>query len=403
MKAFLGVTRFYSGKELTAHFLALAETASAIDIATAWLSRSNALDLLVSQGARVKIRIVVGVSGYSTEPAALKLLSDKTNVDLRIFERYHAPLFLPKLYGFRAPLRCRVLIGSMNFTSAGTSQNIESVLSLDMKSEDAGSEFERFWKHPKTVGIGEFDLDSYAALRRSKLAAVKEISGSDVLDPEVAAMPNSPAEADVLQADWNVFVSKVKAVRDIDQWQIVLDDRHLLVDRNWSKDLDQTDLKLMFGSRPYQHFGDTGALKMAMGHFLGEDGRGNRLLIGAAMDRVKGPQPLSRSLMREVVDELLSIRFCGPALATRLLVLARPDVFVIVNAKSFRGLMDLFDVKLSVKRFDAPSYMNFLDVVHGRDWYKSPEPSDRADREIWQARAAYIDPLVYDEQADEDG
>jgi hypothetical protein len=65
--------------------------------------------------------------------------------DVRVYVRHNeaTPIFHPKLYGFRTPNECRVLVGSNNLTGAGLSQNEELSALL---VEQAGGPLERSLK-----------------------------------------------------------------------------------------------------------------------------------------------------------------------------------------------------------------------------------------------------------------
>ena len=64
-------------------------------------------------------------------------------------------------------------------------------------------------------------------------------------------------------------------------------------------------------------------------------------------------------MVEGIVKQLLDVPYCGPALATRLLVLTRPDLFVIVNEKSFSKLFKRFDVAISDVQFTERTYVTF--------------------------------------------
>jgi hypothetical protein len=106
--------------------------------------------------------------------------------------------------------------------------------------------------------------------------------------------------------------------------------------------------------------------------------------------------------VKGLVQDLTNVPYCGPALATRLLILAKPDFFVVVNRKSFEGLQERFGFFVSNQNFKAESYVDLLEKVHSQPWYRSPEPDDEKERELWQARAAIIDVLVYREKPGSD-
>ena len=117
----------------------LAEQADSVWLASAWITRSKALDRLLTRGRGV--RTMAGIHGNATDPDAIQSLID-SGCGVRIVEG--GALFHPKLYLFRR-LRGRTLgwIGSANFTGAGLAGNREVILEFD--DEGAISEMESWF------------------------------------------------------------------------------------------------------------------------------------------------------------------------------------------------------------------------------------------------------------------
>ena len=84
----------------------------------------------------------------------------------------------------------------------------------------------------------------------------------------------------------------------------------------------------------------------------------------------------------------------GPAAATRLLALARPDCLVSVNGPSAPGLGALADLPQRAHGL-ANNYAALLGWVYRQPWFNAPEPDDPFERQIWNSRAALLDAFVY--------
>ena len=109
-------------------------------IASAWVTKSEALDDLLKSGCRAKA--LVGTHGNATDPEAIELLTDG-GCDVRLVDG--GALFHPKLYLFRRPRAKTVAwIGSANFTGGGLAGNREAILELD--DEEPVSEMETWFK-----------------------------------------------------------------------------------------------------------------------------------------------------------------------------------------------------------------------------------------------------------------
>ena len=99
------------------------------------------------------------------------------------------------------------------------------------------------------------------------------------------------------------------------------------------------------------------------------------------------------------------IKGMGPALATRLLALARPDRLVSVNSKSAKGLLLLFYGKDNFTnerrvKYLADNYSELLEMIYGSSWFKQECPDDSLERSIWNYRTALLDAFVYEDLND---
>lgn len=376
MKAFTGEPRFYSGQELRTHLSYLIQDSSKIDIATAWVSNSSAVELLLSDSTKAAVRMVVGIGGYNTDPVALKALGgSEPKITLKIHGAAGPPLFHPKLYVFQHAHFRRLLVGSMNLTNAGATANIESMFSAEDRQQQATKEFDRFWNSPDAVAFERFDLVDYEAKRREKLAAVKAAGAADVLEADVMESAESRIEVDALREDWRTYFGELKSRSDgLNDHLRVLRVRQQFVDRDWSTSLNENELDIMYGKAPYYAFGRLNAIRQAQ--FQGSVNRPRRQQIGAILRSAAKLQGFQRPIVERIVRQLLDVEFLGPAIVTRLLILARPDFFVVVNKKSFEGLRERFGLFVSNQNFDAANYVKLLEKIHATGWCRSPEPTD---------------------------
>jgi hypothetical protein len=94
----------------------------------------------------------------------------------------------------------------------------------------------------------------------------------------------------------------------------------------------------------------------------------------------------------EILAKMCSIRGMGRSFATRLLTLARPDGFVVVNNKSADWLREASGLKLAGKK---RSYRDLLVWLNGQSWRQAPEPTEPTERTTWRIRTALLDAFAY--------
>ena len=130
-----------------------------------------------------------------------------------------------------------------------------------------------------------------------------------------------------------------------------------------------------------------------------------RIQIREQVDRVlnAGPGEIAvvahdaMETIRNLQHKENAYRGLGPAAATRLLTLARPDCLVSVNRASADRLGKLIPGKPRSKEWIDRHYDELLNWVSDQPWFKAPEPENSKDREwkIWNCRAALLDAFVY--------
>jgi hypothetical protein len=115
--------------------------------------------------------------------------------------------------------------------------------------------------------------------------------------------------------------------------------------------------------------------------------------ISVALDQIPFDGDVVRDHYQQFTDHFLrAFKRAGMALASRLLAMKRPDAFVCVNNQNREGLFQAF--RLSPSR-DAEAYWDLIERVRTCTWWKAPPPAAGDEREVWSARAAFLDALFY--------
>ena len=86
----------------------------------------------------------------------------------------------------------------------------------------------------------------------------------------------------------------------------------------------------------------------------------------------------------------------GPARATRLLTLARPDCCVSLNSASEHALAT-YGAKAPIRFTDPKSYGRLLQRIHQQPWFGKPKSGfgSPMEKEAWSMRVALLDAFIY--------
>ncbi len=137
---------------------------------------------------------------------------------------------------------------------------------------------------------------------------------------------------------------------------------------------------LLFGSMQW-----VGLFKQAI--------KDNNEQISLALDEIPLDGDISQDHYQKFTDRFLkAFKRAGMALASRLLSMKRPDTFICVNNQNREGLAQAFRVNPSR---DAEGYWDLIERVRISTWWKAPRPAAGDEREVWRARAAFLDALFY--------
>ncbi len=115
--------------------------------------------------------------------------------------------------------------------------------------------------------------------------------------------------------------------------------------------------------------------------------------ISLALDEIPLEGDILRYHYQGFIDRFLNaFERAGMALASRLLAMKRPDTFVCVNNQNRGGLIQAF--RASSTR-DAEAYWDLIEKIQACAWWKVAPPAAADEREVWNARAAFLDALFY--------
>jgi HKD family nuclease len=402
---------FLTTKDLLTQFISNLDRSDHVDIATAWVGPSEALEKLLHRvnGGSIKVRIITGLSGFNTAPAALNSIL-QSNASIRIGTTTIG-IYHPKCYIFKSNGKSIGWIGSPNFTFGGFFLNSEIIQQFDLNNNE-------------DYNLEDWFDEQWNALAGQSTDIITDYIENWTRPPRTPS--NLPDHVEEVPANlneinsWDAYVKGLKSRHDI--WRSrtaenekpfsVLDDEWSWFDTistghdialrpNWTN-LTRTEQGILLGLEVNDSSGTWGLLGSMRG-------------AGQAVGRFYSDHNLRqaiRTALQGVISATNNINFInacvasisfitnldgfGPAIATRLIALCRPDMGLSVNAGSAPGLSDLTGLPATAPVLgNVANYPALLNWVYAQNWYKTPAPADPLEQAIWHMRAALVDAFVY--------
>ena len=399
------------GSRLVERFRELVGEARRIDIAVAWASSCDAIEVLSASDA--EIRAVVGTSGNSTNPSTLRHFLEFA--ELRVPPNRPPQIFHPKYYCFHGE-KTVCWVGSANLTRGGFGGNMELVHEFDLKRNGDRNWFECLWE-----GLGEDpwpEIREYEARYSPPKRTPRSPGG-----PGGAEDRDLPSLADIVT--WHDFYEGIRAydeyyryheydfdvLGETHSWCHTIDIGHEIVLLNDWTNLTQRECRILRGfTAKDDEEGIWGLLGWVRGGGAYVFNPANmptvepiRMQIQeqinqamqADQNAVIAVGTHAMTTIRQLQHVADADRGIGHAAATRWLALARPDCFVSVNGASASGLGKASGLPQNSDGL-ASAYEELLGWLHEQDWFTEPQPDDPEERDIWNRRVALVDAFVYD-------
>ncbi|WP_426057303.1 hypothetical protein [Janthinobacterium sp. PSPC2-1] len=393
-----------TSNELKKQLKRLIEKYPYIAIATAWASAdTDVFRALVSHEGKI-VKAVIGTHFYQTHPDVLDQFVGSRKVK---FILQPGGVFHPKVYLFWSSEAWEVVIGSPNLTVGALTKNSElSVLigskdgQTDLKDEIAGV-IAGYWNDAKTVLRAE--AENYRSLWKLKARDLKKVA--DIFGDQEATKPATQSK--IMPMEWKEYLAELKKDKSHgfkDRLDLIAEIREYFQNHEHFNDMDLDVRKGIAGlpstNRVIKNWAWFGSMKGA-GTFAGLINASNKA-FSLALDEI----PLVGEIRREHYDRFI-VQYLkayesgrdGLGTATRLLAMKRPDVFLCVDAQNLKRLAQ----DVGIVRADKLDYERYWEEVVERlrqsPWWQSPEPSNALEREAWNARAAMLDAIFYEEKA----
>jgi hypothetical protein len=226
-------------------------------------------------------------------------------------------------------------------------------------------------------------------------------SGPSLQNQEDLDAGSRPGQsANLVSLSWPDFFARVGAEQRPpghplfeERLQVLREIRRLFAQQVHFRDLDYKGRRMVAGllKSANPNFLLFGSMQWV--GFFKQAVRDNNEEISLALDEIPIDGDISRDHYQRFTDRFLkAFKHSGMALASRLLAMKRPDTFVCVNNQNREGLVQAFGVSPSK---DADAYWDLIGKVRSCTWWKAPAPAPGDEREVWRARAAFLDALFY--------
>ena len=375
----------------------LFDWADKIDMSFAWASSGQGQGRHWKAMQLDKVGLaVIGTAFAQTEPRALEVLDEKPN-RLRLMINSEGT-FHPKVVVGSKGDRARAIVGSANFTTAAYTTNTELCVLLDgLATDNELRSLQVFiaeqWARGTTMSTDW--LDEYRrvweAARRKKIVVpgakleISSISSLSMSWEDYVSLID--AQQDRPLADGNkvrVFGSHPSYFHEIDEAANIFQQEPIFAD------ISKADRQFLMGMGRSSGFIGT----MRAAGFAKKIVIQSPAQVGAALDLVPLQGRVARVLIEEVLNKMTQLKGVKVGVASRLLAVKRPDVFVSVNNGSKPQLARL----IGGKRIDTvKQYLALLDHIWSTEWYAASEPEDEHGASIWRRRAALLDSALYEQ------
>ncbi|MCW8137446.1 MAG: NgoFVII family restriction endonuclease [Planctomycetota bacterium] len=378
--------------------------------AVAWASLGcEAADLLAKQSSRIR-RLVVGTHFHQTHPDFLDRFHREETARFVMSPR---GIFHPKVYLFSKGATWEALIGSANFTRSAFEENQEVVVRVGNADDPAGTALEKlrstidaYWESGKRLTSAE--VEGYRAIWE-RMAPMRDRLAGTYRSPRT----NRPdggrgvSETEIGLLAWPEFYRRVRE----DRYQSLAQRLGVIrAARTWFRetphfcDMDEQTRKRIAGTtyegkvpQDWLYFGSmkgAGVFKQLVIE--------NSPELSLALDVLPLDGEVTRHEFDAFMDQFASAfegkerGANGLATATRLLAMKRPDYFVCLDSKNRERLCAAFNISASIGR---EGYWDQL-IARLQDcawWTAQPPVGDQDERDVWHARAAFLDSLFFEE------
>jgi HKD family nuclease len=395
--------------EVNAELIRLLRTCSSCQVAVAWASVGfKAFDLLAKYATKIE-KMVVGTHFYQTHPDFIERFLTHPNFR---FVLNPDGVFHPKVYLFeKSGWEWECVIGSPNFTQSGFGPNDE--MAVLVTNEDQGAQdaldgvrtaINGYWQKGGSLSLAKWE--AYREAWKRKQAVVKNLRGKfgDPQDEDADDHGKVPLDVPILGKTWAEYYEEVQAEEPsafghsmTQRLNVIQTAKRLFSEHEHFNEIDLNGRRkigglMVEGGVDYRFFGHmkNGMFESAI--------KNNDENLSLALDLIPAVGDISREMYFDYIEkykEAFPKGRHGIATATRLLAMKRPDTFLCFDQLNKKGLCTAFGISRNV------NYEKYWDSIIERirreaRWWNAPAPPPGVERDVWEARAAFLDSIYYD-------
>jgi HKD family nuclease len=345
-------------------------------------------------------QLVVGTHFYQTHPDFLNVFVDDPKVHVVPFT---SGVFHPKIYLFensRDDWAC--MIGSPNFTGAAFSGNVEVAVYMDSSVSESNVDYETLrrvidehWGRATPL-TREF-LETYRSIWNRKVQLLGNLSGT------YGGNAGKPiVSVGLLKLSWPGFVDRVRNEKQHTlgmRISVLRGVRTYFQAKKHLTEMGKDERRRIAGLAGEDQGVDWGYFGSMRGAgWFQKAINGNDKNLSAALDAIPSDGLVAQDDYDAFIESFKKATRseANVAVATRLLCMKRPDMFVCLDNKNRSGLCKAFGVIQSGMSYAR--YRNeIIERVRDAVWWNAPRPSDSEEQEVWLGRTAFLDALYYEE------
>lgn len=394
--------------DLQTAFRRLAKKFDHIEIISAWLGNPKKGIPYAYLAGMKKIDVYAGISFDQTHPKGIEYIMKLKQCNLVLIEEPFT--FHMKVYHFYNANESALIMGSSNFTLSGFTDNAESNIVLEGKTNRVIINTYLNEIKSQLSSFNKVNLKDEEWLRKYNQkyeARQRNLRESKVLDD---SRRDEEIQNDLVwlrNGSWEDYMKEFNlALKDksdnntdfIVRHAALLNEYQTTLKLPWKASLfdDSNKRAMLLGTRSKVKNRDYGWL----GH-VGASGGYRKLLKESSIEKItticssiNSISKLSNNFKQiEIQKHLETLEATGSSIKVwgRALAIIHPDKFFTISSEPVRQSLSILLKKPKSHFTQVEGYIYLLKIIYQSPWFNSPEPKDKIEKLVWQNRCAFLD------------